>query len=56
MNGGSLNGAGSGGYYWSSSLSTDRPNYAYYVYFSSGGVDWNGYNRYYGFTVRPVCK
>jgi hypothetical protein len=56
MSEGSLNGAGSGGYYWSSSLDTDSPYCAYLVYFSSGGVDWNYLYRYYGFTVRPVCK
>jgi hypothetical protein len=54
--GGALNLAGSGGYYWSSSLYTDGPSGAYYVYFSSGGVDWYYGNRYYGFSVRPVCK
>ncbi len=46
---------GSTGYYWSSSLSTGDPIYAYYLRFSSSYVDW-GYNtRYYGRSVRPVC-
>jgi hypothetical protein len=53
---GALGIAGSGGFYWSSSLDTDSPYCAYLVYFSSGGVDWNYLYRYYGFTVRPVCK
>ena len=48
--------AGSIGHYWSSSLSTYSPDYAYYLDFGSGYVDWrNGY-RFVGFTVRPVCQ
>ena len=51
----SLGDAGSIGYYWSSSLSTSSPNYAYRVDFNSSGV-YRGYNvRYYGRSVRPVC-
>ena len=46
--------AGYDGYYWSSSLNTDSPNSAYGLYFDSLDVRrW--YNRYYGFSVRPVC-
>ena len=56
MRGGTLGGAGSSGLYWSSSLSTDYPGYAYYVGFSSDDVDWSSNNRYYGFSVLPVCK
>ena len=56
MSGGSLYGAGSSGYYWSSSLLTDYPLYAYYVYFYSGYLDWHDGNRYGGLAVRPVCK
>ena len=52
----SLNDAGSSGYYWSSSLSTDYPNSAFYLNFYSGYVDWSSGNRYVGFTVRPVCQ
>ena len=48
--------AGSDGSYWSSSLSTDFPGHAYYLYFNSARVDWNGYYRCVGFTVRPVCQ
>ena len=57
MYGGTLNNAGSYGYYWSSSLSTDNPDNAYYVGFESDDVGWySGLDRYYGFTVRPVCQ
>ena len=47
--------AGSSGYYWSSSLSTDIPSSAYYVYFLSSYVNRGSGNRYYGRSVRPVC-
>ncbi|MGN0187473.1 MAG: hypothetical protein ACI392_06995, partial [Paludibacteraceae bacterium] len=46
--------AGSYGYCWSSSLNTDGPYFAWYVYF---GLDYGtgGYNyRYIGRSVRPV--
>ncbi len=43
------------GCYWSSSLSTDFPNCAWYFEFSSDCHIWD-YVRYYGFTVRPVCS
>ena len=43
------------GYYWSSSLDTDRPHYAYCMYFDSGSVSsMFGSFRYYGLSVRPV--
>lgn len=52
----SLHYAGSDGFYWSSSLYTGSPLYAYVLYFDSGGVNWgNGY-RDYGRSVRPVCQ
>ena len=51
----SLSCAGSYGYYWSSSLSTDLPYYARFVYFNSSNVDWFFNYRYYGRSVRPVC-
>ncbi len=51
----SLSYAGSYGYYWSSSLYTDYPIYAWYLYFLS---DYYGmylyYSRGYGHSVRPV--
>ena len=50
-----LSGAGSRGYYWSSSLDTGDTDYAYYLTFSSDDVNPQGhYNRYLGFSVRPV--
>ena len=52
----SLSRAGSDGYYWSSSLYTDYPDYACSLGFYSGNVCWYYYNRYVGFTVRPVCQ
>ena len=46
--------AGSNGFYWSSSLGTGYPYYAWYVNFYSGNVGGDNYNRYYGRSVRPV--
>ena len=54
--GSSLSNAGSYGYYWSSSLDTDYPSNAWYVYFGSSYVRRDGSNRYCGFSVRPVCQ
>ena len=53
--GSSLGSAGSGGYYWSSSLDRGSPYYAFDLDFNSSDVDWNGYSRYCGQSVRPVC-
>lgn len=53
--GSSLDGAGSSGYCWSSSLSTSYSFGAYGLYFNSGGVYADGSNRYYGQSVRAVC-
>ena len=52
----SLDLAGSYGFYWSSSLNTDNPISAWYFYFGSDRCDMDYLNRYYGFTVRPVCS
>ena len=52
----SILGAGSYGYYWSSSLRTDYPRSAWYVDFDSGGVYRSNGTRRYGFSVRPVCQ
>ena len=52
----SLGNSGSYGRYWSSSLREGISYDAYYLVFSSGGYDWYYYNRYYGFSVRPVCE
>lgn len=50
-----LDGAGSFGHYWSSSLYTTFSGSAYFLYFVPGGVDSNYNIRLYGYTVRPVC-
>ena len=47
---------GSYGYYWSSSLRMDYPGSAYNLYFDPNYVDWLGNGRYFGFSVRPVCR
>ena len=52
---GDLDGAGSDGYYWSSSLDTDHPSGAWSVGFSSGYVGSYDADRYYGQSVRAVC-
>lgn len=46
---------GSYGFYWSSSLSTDYPYGAWYVYFDPGFVNADISGRGYGRSVRPVC-
>lgn len=51
-----LNGDGSRGYYWSSSLDESHSGMARNVYFSSFGVYRNYDNRYYGQSVRPVME
>ncbi len=48
--------AGSYGRYWSSSLFKSGPSSAYYLIFHSDNYSWNGYNRYFGQSVRPVCS
>lgn len=47
---------GSRGYYWSSSLSTDYPDEAYYMSFRSGDVYTSDNDRYDGRSVRPVSE
>ena len=47
---------GSLGYYWSSSLNTDNPNNAYYMYFNSGYFYRGNFSRFYGPSVRPVSE
>lgn len=44
------------GYYWSSSLNLNYPNYAYGFYFRMDKTYVYIYSRYYGFLVRPVLK
>ena len=52
--GSSLRSAGSYGFYWSSSLRTGGPCYAFSLDFYPSYLDWYGY-RCYGLSVRPVC-
>ena len=49
-----LDNAGYGGYYWSSSLNTGIPYFAWNVLFLSGLVSRGNNRRYYGRSVRPV--
>ena len=51
-----LNGTGSNGYYWSSSLHTSSSYYAYFVRFYSGNVRSSNYSRFNGLSVRPVFE
>ena len=52
---GYLYGAGSYGHYWSGSLNTSYPCYAWIFYFGSGFYSMgNGASRYYGRSVRAV--
>ena len=53
-----LGGAGSEGYYWSSSLHTSCPYYAWSVYFDFYFHYVSGYDseRFYGISVRPVSE
>ena len=53
---GTLGYAGSFGDYWSSSLDAGYPRNAYNVDFGSGNVGWIDSGRYFGQSVRPVCK
>ena len=48
--------AGSGGYYWSSSLYTNDPHSARYVDFSSTHVIRTNHDRILGQSVRPVSE
>ena len=53
--GNSLNETRSSGCYWSSSLYSTNP-LAYGVLLSDKGIGRRVYNRYYGFSIRPVCQ
>ena len=50
----SVDGVGSYGRYWTSSLYESEPNRAYGLGFNSGSVDWYVNYRCYGHTVRAV--
>ncbi|MDE7378672.1 MAG: hypothetical protein K2N13_06885 [Paraprevotella sp.] len=51
-----VSGSGSYGYYWSASLSEDGGSSAYGLYFDSDGRYLYCYDRYGGFSVRPVTE
>ena len=51
-----LQGAGSGGYYWSSSLSTVSSQDAYHLSFAYGPAGVGTRSRYYGESVRPLSE
>lgn len=52
---GSLNFAGSYGYYWSSSLDENNPSQTHVLYFHGTYFGWGTYTRSNGRNVRPVC-
>lgn len=52
----SLNYAGSGGYYWSSTSAPSPSSRADYMLFNSSGNSYYYNNRCDGYTVRPVSK
>ena len=49
-------GKGTGGGYWSSTLTSDDPRNAYDLYFGSDYLGSEGYYRFYGQSVRAVQK
>ena len=51
-----LNFAGSYGFYWSSSPNPDDGFNAYRLVFYSGYYGWSDYDRFLGFTIRPVSE
>ena len=54
--GGSVDGVGNEGDVWSSSLSIDSMDDAWYLYFDNLGINCDYYSiRCYGFAVRPVA-
>ncbi|MBR3413345.1 MAG: hypothetical protein IKG81_11725 [Bacteroidales bacterium] len=52
--GSSLSADGSSGYYWSSSLDANGPDYAWYFGFGSGSQRMDYYDRFRGYAVRAV--
>ena len=50
----SVDDVGSSGYYWSASW--DSPSRAWNLYFNSGYQNLHNFYRYYGCSVRGVCK
>ena len=47
---------GSGGYYWSSSLLSGNPSYAWDLYFNSSNAGMSNDYRFCGYTVRAVTE
>ena len=53
---------GENGRYWLSSICLENPNFSYYLPFSfspksfNPSVDYGGYGRGYGFTIRPILN
>ena len=54
--GNNLVNVGYSGHYWSSSLWTNYPSYAYGRYFNSDRVNRAAYDRYVGRSIRPVSE
>jgi uncharacterized protein (TIGR02145 family) len=54
--GSSVHSAGADGYYWSSSLRTDSPDFAWYLFFSSSFFSTRNDYRCSGRSVRPVIE
>ena len=52
--GGSLYDEGNYGFYWSRTLNSNYPRYAFHPYFHWGGAYWYNGDRFEGFTVRAV--
>ena len=50
------NNVGSDGHVWLSSLNVNFPISAQSFYFLSGAVGMSSYDRFYGFSIRPVFK
>lgn len=51
---GSPNSLGVGGYYWTSTLCSDFPYYAYSVVFDEESIGWNNGSRCIAYSIRPV--
>jgi len=54
--GSELDGAGYIGFYWTSSIGPEYPDYAWYLFFASDAFELtHSYARCCGFSVRPIC-
>jgi uncharacterized protein (TIGR02145 family) len=52
----SLGSAGTIGRYWSSSLNTDYPDFAYKLFLDSSDVRVTSFDRFFGLPIRPVYE